>query len=375
MSFVNLDLGLPLCFYDGMDDADKAGLQFVFPAYLLILTMTVIVLCHYCLQRSPTSSTNSCWYRFPIIIGERAVGVLSSLIYLSYSKLLRTVIDVLTYSTVHLPTGDMYLWFYDGNVEYLHGKHTVLFVVAMVTCTLFLLPYIFALTFIPIIERYSEHNRLFNYLHKKASQMKPMNDAHYAPYKGEWRWWLGARLWLLVVMYSLNPVYSSDKPSLLLSIQATVVILFTIVQARIEPFGQSHQQTDRCTRYTIFCNQLYNCLDLFYLLNYIALAMSMSYILEQSSDQAQMTVVSVGVLVGLYVVVLMVTVLYHLIVVILKACKMYERAREKINGLFERKRYELMIPIATELDDPTTNTVSTTTVTVDYGLREPLCED
>ena len=373
VSFVNLDLGLPLCFYDGMDDADKAGLQFVFPAYLLILTMTVIVLCHYCLQRSPTSSTSSCWNRFPIIIRERAVGVLSTLIYLSYSKLLRTtVIDVLTYSTIHLPTGDMYVWFYDGNVEYLHGKHTILFVVAMVTCTLFLLPYTFALTFIPIIERYSEHNRLFNYLHRKTNQMKAMNDAHYAPYKGEWRWWLGARLWLVVVMYSLNPVYSSDNPSLLLSIQATVVILFTIAQAGIKPFGQSHQQTDRCTRYTIFYNGLYNCLDLFYLINYIALAMSMSYILEQSSDQAQMTVVCVGVLVGLYVVVLMVTVLYHLIVVILKACKMHDRAREKIYGLFEMK-YELMVPI--ELDDPTTNTVSTTTVTVNYGLREPLCED
>ena len=372
VSLVNLDLGLPLCFYDGMDDADKAGLQFVFPAYLLILTMTVIVFCHYCLQRSPSSSTSSCWYRFPIIIGERAVGVLSTLIYLSYSKLLRTVIDVLTYSTVHLPTGDMYVWFYDGNVEYLHGKHTILFVVAMVTCTLFLLPYIFALTFIPIIEQYSEHNRLFNYLHKKANQMKPMNDAHYAPYKGEWRWWLGARLWLLVVMYSLNPVYSSDKPSLLLSIQATVVILFTIAQAGIKPFGQSQQQTDRCTRYTTFCNQLYNFLDLFYLINYIALALSMSYILDQSSDQAQMTAVSVGVLVGLYVVVLMVTVLYNLIVVILKACMMYDRAREKINGLFERK-YELMISV--KLDDSNTNTVSTTTVTVNYGLREPLCED
>ena len=170
-------------------------------------------------------------------------------------------------------------------------------------------------------------------------------------------------------MYSLNPVYSSDKPSLLLSIQATVVILFALTQAGIKPFGQSHQQTDRCT---IFCNQFYNCLDMFYFINYIVLAMSMSYILEQSSEQAQMTAVSVGVLVGLYVVVLMVTVLYHLIVVILKACKMYNRAREKINGLFERK-YELMVPI--ELDDPTTNTVSTTTVTVNYGLREPLCED
>ena len=97
--------------------------------------------------------------------------------------------------------------------------------------TLFLLPYTFALTFIPIIERYSENNRLFNYLHKKANQMEPMNDAHYAPYKGEWRWWLGAKLWLLVVMYSLNPVYSSDKPSLLLSIQATVVITLQLSPA------------------------------------------------------------------------------------------------------------------------------------------------
>ena len=340
VSLVNLDLGLPLCFYDGMDDADKAGLQFVFPAYLLILTMTVIVLCHYCLQRSPATSTRSCFHRFPIMIGERAVGVLSTLIYLSYSKLLRTVIAVFTYSTVHLHSGDMYVWFYDGNVKYLQGKHVVLFVAAMVTCTLFLLPYTFALTFIPIIERYSEHNRLFNYLHRKANQIKPMNDAHYAPYKGEWRWWLGARLWLLVVMYSLNPVYSSDNPALLLSIQATMVILFTVVQAGIKPFGQSLQKTDnkRCTN---FYNQLNNCLDLFYLLNYTALALSMSYILEQSSDQTQMTAVFVGVLVGLYVVVVMVTVLYHLIVVILKACKIYDRARKKIL----EGNYKVKVPI------------------------------
>ena len=84
------------------------------------------------------------------------------------------------------------------------------------------------------------------------------------------------------------------------------------------------------------------------------------------------TVVSAGVLVGLYVVVLMMTALYHLIVVILKPCKMYDRARENVNGLFERKN-EFMVPI--ELNDLTTNIVSTTTVTVNYGLREPLCED
>ena len=369
VSFMNLDLGVPMCFYDGMDDADKAGLQFVFPSYLLILTLIVIVTCHYCLQRSPTTTTSSCLYRFPIIIGERAVGVLCTLIYLSYSKLLRTVIDIFTYSTVHLSSGDMYVWFYDGNMEYLQGKHATLFVIAVVTCILFLLPYTFALTFIPIIEQYSEHNRLFNYLSKKANQIKPMNDAHYAPYKGEWRWWLGARLWLVVVLYSLNPVYSSDNPSLLLSIQATLVMLFMLVQANIQPFGQPLQKMDKCNRHTSVYNTLYNCLDLMYLLNYIALAMSMSYILGKSSNETQITV---SVLVGLYVVMLLVTVLYHFIVAILKACNSYDRAKEKINGFFERKS-KVMAPI--ELEESTINTVSTTTVIASNYLREPLCED
>ena len=373
VSLVNLDLGFPMCFYNGMDDADKAGLQFVFPAYLLILTMATILVCHYCLQRSPTTSTSFFLNRFSTIIGERAVGVLSTLIYLSYSKLLRTVIDILTYSTVHLPSGDMYVWFYDGNVEYLYGKHIALFVFAIATLTLFLLPYTIALTFIPIIEQYSEHNRLFNYLHKKANQIKPMNDAHYAPYKGEWRWWLGARLWLLVVMYSLNPVYSSDRPSLLLTIQATMVILFTVTQARIVPFGQSHQKTHQSNRRINFYNQLYNSLDMFYLLNYTALAMSMSHILDQSSDQTKSAMVTVGVLVGLFVVMLMVTVLYHLIVAILKTCEMYDRTREKFNGLFEKKQYDPNVSI--ELVDPTNSTVGITTVTVSCGLREPLNED
>ena len=173
----------------------------------------------------------------------------------------------------------MYVWIHDGNVEYLHGEHNILLVTAMVTFVLFLLPYTIALIFIPIIEKYSELNRLFNYLHKKANQIKPMIDAHYAPYKGEWRWWLGARLWLLVMMYSLNPVLSSDNPALILSIQATVIILFAIVQARIEPFGQLLEKSEKCNRRTNIYNQLYNSLDLFYLLNYIVLALSMSYIL------------------------------------------------------------------------------------------------
>ena len=99
--------------------------------------------------------------------------------------------------------------------------------------------------------------------------------------------------------------------------------------------------------------------------------MSMSYFIDQGLDQQKFSAVTVGVLVGLYVVMLMVTVLYHLIVAILKACMMYDLTREKFNALFEKSKP--MVPINLEqLDEPTNcTTASTTTVAV----REPLCED
>ena len=137
-----------------------------------------------------------------------------------------------------------------------------------------------------------------------------------------------------------------------------MVILFTVVQAGIKPFGQSLQNFKRRSN---MYNQLYNILDLFYLLNYTALSLLMSYILDQTSDQTQPFVVCVGVLVGLYVVVVMVTVLCHLIGAIFKACKIYDRARERIDGLFQTK-CELVVPATIQ--------------PVHFALREPLlCEN
>ena len=57
----------------------------------------------------------------------------------------------------------------------------------------------------------------------------------------------------------LNPVYSSDNPSLLLSIQATLVMLFMLAQI--------HQ----------LYNNLYNYLDLVYLLNYTVLCQCLTF--------------------------------------------------------------------------------------------------
>ena len=42
VSLLNLELGFPLCFYDGMTPAGKTGFQFVLPVYLWSIVLSLI---------------------------------------------------------------------------------------------------------------------------------------------------------------------------------------------------------------------------------------------------------------------------------------------------------------------------------------------
>ena len=45
LAWMNLDLGMRMCFYDGMDACQKVGLQLVFPLYLLFLVVLIVTVC------------------------------------------------------------------------------------------------------------------------------------------------------------------------------------------------------------------------------------------------------------------------------------------------------------------------------------------
>ena len=316
ISFINLDLGFPLCFYNGMDDAAKTGLQFVFPVYLLVLTVFVVMVCRFWLSQStgPNVSKNDYLNRFSRYVGKRAVSVLATLIYLSYSKLLRTVIDILTYATVMVEDDtQLRVWFYDGTVRYLEGRHLPLFCIAIATSVFFILPYSLALTLIPIIARYSDHNRLFNWLHQKANLLKPMNDAYFASYKGVWRSWLGVRLWLLVILYIPTPVYSSDRPYLLMFIHGGILVVFLFIQAYVKPFEEPRMVSNK-----IFTD-IFNWIDSFYFLNYAILALTLSYLLSNGSKTDYIDI-TVGCLVGLSGIMISATLIYHVYMAVRDIC-------------------------------------------------------
>jgi len=89
ISIVNLDLGIQTCFYNTMDDYAKMWLQLVFPLYLILIAVLLIIASRHCtkVQR---------------LTARRALPVLATLFLLSYTKILRTVSNVLfSYSTVN----------------------------------------------------------------------------------------------------------------------------------------------------------------------------------------------------------------------------------------------------------------------------------
>ena len=82
ISFVNLDLGIETCFYNGMDGYIKTCLQLFFPLYLIIIAVSIIIASRYSSRMLRLTYT-------------RSLPVLATLFLLSYTGVLRTVSTVL----------------------------------------------------------------------------------------------------------------------------------------------------------------------------------------------------------------------------------------------------------------------------------------
>ena len=171
IAWINLDLGIQSCFYYGMDGYTLTWLQFVFPIYIWTIIIFIILVSR----------------RYHIaarLIGKNAVKVLATLLLLSYTKLLRTIITVLSFTYIIYPdnsTRYMYVWLYDGNIDYLKGKHIYLFAVAALFLLFLVLPYTLVLVFVQRLQAKSEW-KVFSWVDK----LKPLFDAYTGPYQDKY---------------------------------------------------------------------------------------------------------------------------------------------------------------------------------------------
>ena len=188
IAWLNLDFGFEVCFYSGMDTYSKVWLQFVFPSYIWLISFLIIVSSHY----STTAAK---------LVGRNAVKVLATLFLLSFAKLQRTIIATLSFTFLNFLDGSRKkVWVYDGNIDYLEGRHIPLFLAGLLAFTFLLLPYTLVLTFIQVLRRRTGIRMLF-----WVRRLKPFFDAYIGPYKDNYSFWVGL---LLLVRSSLFLVFA-----------------------------------------------------------------------------------------------------------------------------------------------------------------------
>ena len=210
IAWLNLDFGIETCFYNGMDTYSKTWLQFVFPVYVWVLVGFMVLISHFS-------------RRFAKLLGSNPVSVLATLIFLSYTKILCTLIAAIHITYLDYPTYNRMVWLYDANIGYLGRKHIPLFLVAGLVFLFLFLPYTLLLLFgqwLPAIS----HLRLFSWVNN--ARLKPFMDSYHAPYKAKHRYWPGLLLvfrFILLLVFAFN--FQEDPKINLLAILIEVVNL------------------------------------------------------------------------------------------------------------------------------------------------------
>ena len=209
ISFINLNLGIETCFYNGMDTYDKTWLQLFFPVYLIILAVIIIIVSRYSSKLLRLTYT-------------RSLPVLATLFLLSYTGVLRTVLTVLfSYSTItHLPScHKQIVWSIDVSVPLFALKFTILFITCLV---LFLLLISFNITLL-----FTRHLLRF----KMVYRFKPLLDAFQGSYKDRYYYWIAVHLTMRSLLFAMFGFQTSLK----LILSTMLLMIFSIYNGRIYP--------------------------------------------------------------------------------------------------------------------------------------------
>ena len=222
VSWLNLNLGIETCFYDGMDTYAKTWLQFVFPVYILLLVGAFIF-------ASRWSS------RLAHLCRQNAVAVLATLILLTYTNILETVITVFApinlYTAGYSTADNQLVWLADGNDLYAQGRHTYLLIACSIVTTTFLIPYTTILLLAPWIQANS-HWKIFSWINK----LKPFLDAYQAPFKDQYRYWPGVLLMVRVVLYAVFTSNESNAINVNLLVIILILCFYTVVATSLSVY-------------------------------------------------------------------------------------------------------------------------------------------
>lgn len=207
ISWLNLNLGIESCFYDGLSSYLETWLQFLFPLYIWLLTSIIIITSHYFSFVSRIS-------------GKNAVQVLATLFLLSYTKILQLVLTTVSSTKIKYPDGyAKTMWLYDSNIEFLSKQHLPLFMSALFFLVFVSIPYTLSLASIQWLYKVSHYRAMF--------RLKPLLDAYMGPYRSHHHYWTGLLLithTILLIIFSINQTNNTS-----INLLAIIMISFILI--------------------------------------------------------------------------------------------------------------------------------------------------
>lgn len=208
ISWLNLEVGFDLCFIEGMNTYWKTWLQLAFPSYVIVLIIIIIIISNYSMKFSQ------------LLAKRNPVATLATLILLSYTMFLRTTFAILSVAKLNYPDGSQrWVWLHDGTVDYLRGKHIVLFVVA-VSILVVGVAYTSVLFFWPWLLHH-QNKVVFSWV--RCQKLHHFVAPYHAPYNDNYRYWTGLLLFARVALFLVFTLNTSNDPGMNLLAIAVIV--------------------------------------------------------------------------------------------------------------------------------------------------------
>ena len=214
ISALNLEIGFDTCFFKGIDAYWKTLLHLAIPFYVIFLVIVIIF--------TTEHST-----RFAKLLARKnPVATLATLVLLSYSKQLQTVISSLSFAILEYPNGSRRtVWLPDASVEYLKGKHIVLFIISILILLVGGLYTTLLFTWQWLLRH--QDKMLLRWM--KYQKLCHFIEPYHAPYIFSQRYWFGLLLIARIPVYIISAVTRDPRLKLLSTIAVIVCLLLVKV--------------------------------------------------------------------------------------------------------------------------------------------------
>ena len=325
ISWLNLDVGFDICFFEGLNSYWKTWLNLAFPLYIILL----IILIMFISERSVTLSH--------LIARRNPLAALATLILLSYTKVLGTIIAVFSFARLDYPDGSYKIvWLPDATVDYLKGKHIPLYIVGLLILTAGSL--YTALLFFWQWFLYYQNKLVFRWV--RNQKLCQFLEPYHAPFVLKHRYFTGLLLFARVILYVAFALNVSGDPGVnLLSI---IVIVSGILLLKGH-YGR------------LYKNKIIDMIEMLHYLNIVIFSATKHYSFEAKSVQTSSDFVSGSIMLVLFLIALTYHIFTESHTIYLK---FWRRLRQKTLSRNEEVLTNYP-PVDSDLTDPPEPTQST----------------